>query len=39
MNDHPTTKYFQHVRRRPDRVMILDEWISQAIEAPEREEI
>ena len=39
MRDHPTTKYFHHVRQRPDRVIILDDWIAQVIEAPEREEI
>jgi hypothetical protein len=39
MNEHPTTNYFQHVRQRPDRVIILDAWITQVIDAPEREEI
>ena len=39
MLNHPTTAYFQHVRRRPDRVIIHDDWILQVIDAPEREEI
>ena len=29
-----TTKYFDHVRKRPDRAMILDAWIRQVIEHP-----
>jgi hypothetical protein len=39
MQDHPSTAYFRHVRQRPDRVIILDDWILQVIETPEREEI
>jgi hypothetical protein len=39
MLDHPTTAYFRHVRRRPDRVIIEDAWIDRAISDPEREEI
>ncbi|MEX0689018.1 MAG: hypothetical protein WD072_10165 [Pirellulales bacterium] len=39
MLNRPTTAYFQHVRRRPDRVIIYDEGILQVIDAPEREEV
>jgi hypothetical protein len=38
MPDHPTTACFQHVRHRPDRVIIQDDWILQVMDAPEREE-
>jgi len=34
-----TTQYFQYTRQRPDRVMILDEWIERVIQNPLREEI
>ncbi|NWF62917.1 MAG: hypothetical protein HXY38_01305 [Chloroflexi bacterium] len=34
-----TTQYFQYTRQRPDRVMIQDKWIEQAIRNPLREEI
>ena len=34
-----TTQYFQYTRQRPDRAMILDEWIERVIENPLREEI
>jgi hypothetical protein len=34
-----TTQYFQYARQRPDRVMILDEWIKRVIENPLREEV
>lgn len=34
-----TTRYFQHTRQRPDRVIILDEWIKRVIENPVREEV
>ena len=30
----PTTAYFDHVRERPDRAFIRDEWILEAIENP-----
>jgi len=33
----PTTEYFRAVRTRPDRVIIRDEWIGQAIERLVRE--
>jgi hypothetical protein len=33
-----TTQYFRHTRQRPDRVMILDEWIERTIQNPLREE-
>jgi hypothetical protein len=34
-----TTKYFQAIRIRPDRAIIKDEWIQQAIESPEEEQV
>ena len=33
-----TTQYFQYTRQRPDRVMILDEWIERVIKNPLGEE-
>ena len=33
------TLYFEAIRRRSDRAMILDEWIQRAVHAPIREEI
>jgi len=33
------TEYFQHTRRRPDRIGITDEWIQHVIDHPEFEEI
>ena len=33
-----TTQYFQYTRQRPDRSIILDEWIKHVIENPLREE-
>lgn len=39
MLDHPTTAYFRHVRQRPDRSMIQDDWIVRVIDDPEFEEI
>ena len=39
MLEYPTTSYFRHVRQRPDRVMIQDEWIVRVIEEFDREEI
>jgi hypothetical protein len=32
-----STRYFQAIRRRPDRAIILDEWIERVIASPERE--
>jgi hypothetical protein len=32
-----TTRYFQAMRQRPDRVLIQDAWIQQAMDAPIRE--
>jgi hypothetical protein len=32
-----TTEYFRHIRTRPDRARILDEWIVSAVEQPIRE--
>ncbi len=37
--DMKTTQYFQYTRQRPDRVMILDEWIEHVIKHPIREQI
>lgn len=34
-----TTRYFDAIRRRPDRVMIREEWLLRAIEAPIRESL
>jgi len=34
-----TTQYFQHVRKRPDRAAIRDEWITRAVEQPEKTEV
>ena len=34
-----TTQYFQYTRQRPDRVIILDEWIERVINNPLREEV
>ena len=34
-----TTQYFQYTRQRPDRVIILDEWIERVIKKPLREEM
>ncbi len=32
-----TTEYFRHIRTRPDRARILEEWILIAVERPIRE--
>lgn len=34
-----TTTYFEHVKTRPDRVIIKDEWILQVINEPVHQEI
>ena len=34
-----TTQYFQHVRKRPDRATIRDEWISHVLEHTEKTEV
>jgi hypothetical protein len=34
-----TTQYFEHVRKRPDRAIIKDEWIDMAMKSPVRTEI
>ncbi|MFI5397488.1 MAG: hypothetical protein ACHQ9S_18275 [Candidatus Binatia bacterium] len=34
-----TTQYFKHVRTRPDRATIRDEWIRQVIEHAEKTEV
>ena len=34
-----TTQYFQHVRMRPDRATIRDEWIRQVIEHADKTEV
>ena len=33
-----TTQYFEHVRNRPDRAIIRDEWIEHVIAHPEKSE-
>ena len=33
-----TTQYFQHTRQRPDRIIILEEWIEHVLQQPVREE-
>jgi len=33
------TRYFEAIRKRPDRATIRDEWIEQAIRAPIRETV
>ena len=32
-----TTAYFEAIRQRPDRAVILNEWIQRAVESPIRE--
>jgi O-methyltransferase involved in polyketide biosynthesis len=39
MLDYPTTAYFRHVRGRPDRSIIQDEWINRVISDPQHEAI
>jgi len=34
-----TTHYFEHMRKRPDRAAIRDEWIIHVIEFPEKTEV
>ena len=34
-----TTRYFQHVRQRPDRDTIRDEWIIQVVDNPQKTEV
>lgn len=34
-----TTQYFEHVRKRPDRATIRDEWISYVVDHPEKTEV
>jgi hypothetical protein len=34
-----TTAYFSHMKARPDRAAIRDEWIQQVMEHPEHEEV
>ena len=33
------TEYFKYIRKRPDRIIIKDEWIEQAMKKPIKEEI
>jgi len=33
------TEYFKYIRERPDRVIIKDEWIEQAMRKPIKEEL
>jgi hypothetical protein len=39
MSSFRSTAYFRHTRLRPDRIVIRDEWIQRAIQAPIREQI
>ncbi len=34
-----TTQYFEHVRKRPDRATIRDEWISRVVDHAEKTEV
>ena len=34
-----TTEYFKHMRKRPDRVTIQDEWIMRVIQFPQKTQI
>jgi hypothetical protein len=34
-----TTKYFEFIRRRPDRALIRDEWIERVIHSPVKETV
>ena len=34
-----TTKYFEFIRRRPDRALIRDEWIERVIRRPVKETV
>ena len=34
-----TTQYFEHMRKRPDRAIIREEWINRVIQFPEKTEI
>ena len=34
-----TTKYFEFIRQRPDRVLIRDEWIERVIRRPVKETV
>jgi hypothetical protein len=34
-----TTHYFKHMRKRPDRAIIQDEWITRVIQFPEKTEV
>lgn len=38
-NPMKTTQYFKHIRSRPDRARIKDEWIQKAIDDPVHERI
>jgi hypothetical protein len=34
-----TTQYFEHVRKRPDRATIRDEWINRVVDHAEKTEV
>jgi hypothetical protein len=34
-----TTGYFKHMRKKPDRARIREEWISRAVQFPEKTEV
>ncbi len=39
MAEFQSTEYFRHIRNRPDRAAILDQWILRVMREPEREEV
>ena len=34
-----TSRYFEHVRNRPDRAIIRDEWVNKAVQSPVKTEV
>jgi len=34
-----TTRYFEHMRKRPDRAIIRDEWINNVVQSPVKTEV
>lgn len=34
-----TTQYFEYMRKRPDRAIIKDEWITQVVQSPVKTEV
>ena len=39
MRAFPSTRYFEYIRSRPDRAIILDEWIVHVIEHPAHKQV